>query len=316
MKLNLLLFFFSTLVTLSWAQTPNLSKYNEEIKKVEKTVKYFEVEKINDQFYMLIGGGGNVGIYISDEKVVMVDNKYEIIEEVLMSSLREITAKPIKYIINTHYHHDHSDGNRAFGKMGIPIISHENAKIRMQKVTTLYGGIYDFIDGFVQGQYPSEALPIITYNSKLTLSEGGEAIEMYNFGSGHTDGDTIIYFKNANIMHTGDAFVRYGYPYVDLNNGGSIKGIIEVLGSIAALADDQTVIMPGHGNLSSKQDVLDLRDSLMNLYQKTILGLENGRSYQEIADSIEETLVGDPNMPKAEITKINYIKSIELELKN
>jgi len=200
--------------------------------------------------------------------------------------------------------------------MGIPIISHENAKIRMQKVTTLYGGIYDFIDGFVQGQYPSEALPIITYNSKLTLSEGGEAIEMYNFGSGHTDGDTIIYFKNANIMHTGDAFVRYGYPYVDLNNGGSIKGIIEVLGSIAALADDQTVIMPGHGNLSSKQDVLDLRDSLMNLYQKTILGLENGRSYQEIADSIEETLVGDPNMPKAEITKINYIKSIELELKN
>jgi len=316
MKLNLLLFFFSTLVTLSWAQTPNLSKYNEEIKKVEKTVKYFEVEKINDQFYMLIGGGGNVGIYISDENVVMVDNKYEIIEEVLMSSLREITAKPIKYIINTHYHHDHSDGNRAFGKMGIPIISHENAKIRMQKVTTLYGGIYDFIDGFVQGQYPSEALPIITYNSKLTLSEGGEAIEMYNFGSGHTDGDTIIYFKNANIMHTGDAFVRYGYPYVDLNNGGSIKGIIEVLGSIAALADDQTVIMPGHGNLSSKQDVLDLRDSLMNLYQKTILGLENGRNYQEIADSIEETLVGDPNMPKAEITKINYIKSIELELKN
>jgi len=316
MKLNLLLFFFSTLVTLSWAQTPNLSKYNEEIKKVEETVKYFEVEKINDQFYMLIGGGGNVGIYISDENVVMVDNKYEIIEEVLMSSLREITAKPIKYIINTHYHHDHSDGNRAFGKMGIPIISHENAKIRMQKVTTLYGGIYDFIDGFVQGQYPSEALPIITYNSKLTLSEGGEAIEMYNFGSGHTDGDTIIYFKNANIMHTGDAFVRYGYPYVDLNNGGSIKGIIEVLGSIAALADDQTVIMPGHGNLSSKQDVLDLRDSLMNLYQKTILGLENGRNYQEIADSIEETLVGDPNMPKAEITKINYIKSIELELKN
>lgn len=145
MKLNLLLFFFSTLVTLSWAQTPNISKYNEEIKKVEETVKYFEVEKINDQFYMLIGGGGNVGIYISDENVVMVDNKYEIIEEVLMSSLREITAKPIKYIINTHYHHDHSDGNRAFGKMGIPIISHENAKIRMQKVTTLYGGIYDFI---------------------------------------------------------------------------------------------------------------------------------------------------------------------------
>ena len=316
MKLNLILFFFCTLVTLSWAQSPNLSKYNEEIKKIENTVKYFEVEKINDQFYMLIGGGGNVGVFVSDKNVIMVDNKYEIIEEVLMSSLKEITSNPIKYIINTHYHHDHSDGNRAFGKMGVPIISHENAKVRMQKVTQLYGGIYDFIDGFVQDKYPTEALPIITYNSKLTLSEDGEDIEMYNFGSGHTDGDSIIYFKNANIMHTGDAFVRYGYPYVDLNNGGSIKGIIEVLGSIASLANDQTVIMPGHGNLSTKQDVLDLKKSLMNLYQKTVLGLEKGLSYQEIADSIDETLAADPVMPGAELTKLNYIKSIELELNN
>ena len=88
---------------------------------------------------------------------------------------------------------------------------------------------------------------------------------MYNFGSGHTDVDSIINFKKGNFMHTGDAFIRYGYPYVDLNNGGSIKGIMEVLGSIAALADDQTVIMPGHGNFSSIQDVLDLRNSLMHL---------------------------------------------------
>jgi ABC-type enterochelin transport system ATPase subunit len=102
MKLNLILFFFCTLVTLSWAQSPNLSKYNEEIKKIENTVKYFEVEKINDQFYMLIGGGGNVGVFVSDKNVIMVDNKYEIIEEVLMSSLREITSNPIKHIINTH----------------------------------------------------------------------------------------------------------------------------------------------------------------------------------------------------------------------
>ena len=184
---------------------------------------------------MLIGGGGNVGVFVSDKNVIMVDNKYKIVKEVLISSPREITSNPIQYIINTHYHHDHSDGNRAFGKMEIPIISDENAKARMQKVTELYGGIYDFIDGFVQDKYPTEVLTIITYNSKLEFSEGSEDIEMYNFGSGHTLGDSIIYFKNANILHTGDAFVRYGYPYVDLNNGGSIKGIIEVLGSIAAL---------------------------------------------------------------------------------
>ena len=138
---------------------------------------------------------------------------------------------------------------------------------------------------------------------------------MYNFRSGHTDGDSITYFKKENIMHTGDTFVWYGYPYEDLNNVGSIKGIIEVLGSIASLSDDQTVIMPGHGNLSSKQNVLDLRNSLMNLYQKTVIGLEKRLSCQEIADSVDETLAADPIMPKAKLTKLNYIKSIELESK-
>ena len=138
---------------------------------------------------------------------------------------------------------------------------------------------------------------------------------MYNFGSGHTDVDSIIYFKKGNFMHTGDAFIRYGYPYVDLNNVGSIKGIMEVLGYIASLSDDQTVIMPGHGNLSFKQNVLDLRNSLMNLYQKTSIGLDKRLSYKEIADSVDETLAADPIMPKAKLTKLNYIKSIELESK-
>ena len=116
-------------------------------------------------------------------------------------------------------------------------------------------------------------------------------------------------------MHTGDAFIRYGYPYVDLNNVGSIKGIMEVLGYIASLSDDQTVIMPGHGNLSSKQNVLDLRDSLMNLYQKTVIGLDKRLNYIEIADSVDETLAADPIMLKAKLTKLNYINSIELESK-
>jgi len=184
----------------------------------------------------------------------------------------------------------------------------------MQIVTELYGGIYESIEGFVQDKYPTSALPIITYESKLTLTEDGEDIEMYHFGSGHTDGDTIIFFKNANIMHTGDSFVRYGYPSVDLNNGGSIKGIIDVLDSIAKLANDQTIIMPGHGQLSSKQDVLDLKNSLSNLYQKTIIGLENGLNYQEISDSIDETLGGASSL-EAKKVKLNYIKSIELEQK-
>jgi glyoxylase-like metal-dependent hydrolase (beta-lactamase superfamily II) len=290
------------------SQESNFSVYNDQIAQVKENVKYFEIEKINEQFYMLVGGGGNVGVFISDHDVVLIDNKYEIIEDILMTSLKKIADKPIKFIINTHFHHDHSDGNRAFGKQGIPIISHQNAKKRMMEDKELYGGIYSFIKNFVQPKYDENSLPVFTYESKMTISQGNEEIELYNFGKAHTDGDSVVVFKNNNIIHTGDAFVRYGYPYVDLNNGGSIKGLIDFLGTLELLCDENTIIIPGHGNLSKKEDVTDLKNSLKELYNKTVIGLKNGLSYTEISDSVEETLNDD------ETVKLNYIKSIELEL--
>lgn len=307
MKKIIALFVFSVVSFFCVSQDSNFSKYNTQIRDVKKEVTYFEIEKINNQFYMLVGGGGNVGVFISDQNVVLIDNKYEIIEDVLMTSLKKITDKPIEYIINTHFHHDHSDGNRAFGKQGIPIIAHQNAKKRMMEDAELYGGIYSTIKDFVQPKYDKSSLPVFTYESKMTISQGNEEIELYNFGNAHTDGDSVVVFKNNNIIHTGDAFVRYGYPYVDLNNGGSIKGLIDLLGALELLCDANTIIMPGHGSLSKKEDVVNLKNTLNDLYNKTIIGLKNGLSYNEILDSIEETLNGD------EIVKLNYIKSIELE---
>ncbi|MDG2397485.1 MAG: hypothetical protein P8M03_07540 [Flavobacteriaceae bacterium] len=142
----------------------------------------------------------------------------------------------------------------------------------------------------------------------MTLTEGNEEIELYNFGSAHTDGDSVVVFKNHNIIHTGDAFVRYGYPYVDLNNGGSIKGLIDLLSSLELLCDDKTIIMPGHGDLSNREDVTKLKKSLLKLYNKTLIGLKDGLDYQEISESIDETLYNN------ETVKLNYIKSIDLEL--
>ena len=308
MKTLILTILLAIFPLVGFSQKPNLSVYNNQINTVKQEVKYFEIEKINNQFYMLVGGGGNVGVFISNGGVILIDNKYEIIEDVLMASLREITDKPIKYIINTHFHHDHSDGNRAFGKEGIPIISHQNAKKRMMEDVELYGGIYDFIKDFVQPKYDNESLPVFTYESKMTISQGNEEIELYNFGKAHTDGDSVVVFKNNNVIHTGDAFVRYGYPYVDLNNGGSIKGLISFLGTLEQLCDDNTIIIPGHGGLSKKEDVTKLKNTLDDLYRKTVIGLKNGLSYNEISDSIEETINGETTV------KLNYIKSKELEL--
>ena len=308
MKKDFCILTFFEMHFIGLSQESNFSVYNDQIAQVKENVKYFEIEKINEQFYMLVGGGGNVGVFISDHDVVLIDNKYEIIEDILMTSLKKITDKPIKFIINTHFHHDHSDGNRAFGKQGIPIISHQNAKKRMMEDKELYGGIYSFIKNFVQPKYDENSLPVFTYESKMTISQGNEEIELYNFGKAHTDGDSVVVFKNNNIIHTGDAFVRYGYPYVDLNNGGSIKGLIDFLGTLELLCDENTIIIPGHGNLSKKEDVTDLKNSLKDLYNKTVIGLKNGLSYTEISDSVEETLNDD------ETVKLNYIKSIELEL--
>ena len=147
-----------------------------------------------------------------------------------------------------------------------------------------------------------------TYESKMSISQGNEEIELYNFGKAHTDGDSVVVFKNNNIIHTGDTFVRYGYPYVDLNNGGSIKGLIDFLGTLELLCDDNTIIIPGHGGLSKKEDVTKLKNTLDDLYTKSVIGLKNGLSYSEISDSIEETVNGDTAV------KLNYIKTIELEL--
>lgn len=308
MKNIIALLIVSSISFLTYSQNSDYTKYNNQIKQVDLENNYFEIEKINDQFYMLVGGGGNVGVFVSEDEVILIDNKYEIIEDILMASLRKITDKPIKYIINTHFHHDHSDGNRAFGKQGIPIISHQNAKKRMMEDAELYGGILEFIKGFVQPKYDSNSLPVITYDSKMTLSEGSEEIELYNFGNAHTDGDSIVVFKNSNIIHTGDAFVTYGYPFVDLNNGGSIKGLINFLGTLENMCDENTIIMPGHGGFSKKEDVTKLKNTLADLYNKTVVGLKNGLSYEEISKTIEETL------NDAKVTKLNYIKSIDLEL--
>lgn len=308
MKNIISLLIVSSISFLTYSQNSDYTKYNNQIKQVDLENNFFEIEKINDQFYMLVGGGGNVGVFVSEDEVILIDNKYEIIEDILMASLRKITDKPIKYIINTHFHHDHSDGNRAFGKQGIPIISHQNAKKRMMEDAELYGGILEFIKGFVQPKYDSNSLPVITYDSKMTLSEGSEEIELYNFGNAHTDGDSIVVFKNSNIIHTGDAFVTYGYPFVDLNNGGSIKGLINFLGTLENMCDENTIIMPGHGGFSKKEDVTKLKNTLTDLYNKTVIGLKNGLTYEEISKTIEETL------NDAKVTKLNYIKSIDLEL--
>ena len=307
MKFFKLLILFSTF---SLAQT--VDKDLEAFRKVENEVKNNlteEVVKINDNFFMIKpirGVAGNIGVFISDEGLVLVDDQWEIIEDLILETINSISKKDISFIINTHFHYDHVDGNKAFGKKGIPIISHENVRKRLKRKTKLYGHPQHNYN-MIQDKYPDFALPSTVYNSTMKIYVDDEEIQLLYFGPGHTDGDTIAFFKNNNVIHAGDSFVTYGYPYVDLNNGGSFKGFINTLSQIIAISNEQTKIIPGHGPVCNVGDVITLKNILQEHYDITEKGFTEGLSIEQIMAKIKSELHGSGNIKKEDfITNIIY----------
>jgi glyoxylase-like metal-dependent hydrolase (beta-lactamase superfamily II) len=310
MKYFILIICFSSF---SIAQTND--KDLEAFRKVEKDVENNlteEIVKINDTFFMIkpIGGvAGNIGVFISDKGLVLVDDQWEIIEDLILETIKSISKKEVSFIINTHFHYDHVDGNKAFGKKGIPIVSHENVRKRLKRKTKLYGHPQHNYN-MVQDKYPDYALPSTVYNSTMKIYIDDEEIQLSNFGPGHTDGDTIVFFKKNNVIHAGDSFVTYGYPFVDLNDGGSFKGFINILSQIIAISNGQTKIIPGHGPVCDINDVITLKNILQEHYEITEKGYTEGLSVEQIMAEIKSELNGPGN-----ITKEDFIKNIIYDLK-
>ena len=200
MKLSKLIILFCSF---SLAQT--VDKDLEAFRKVERAVKNNlteEIVKINNSFYMIKpinGVAGNIGVFISDKGLVLVDDQWEIIEELILESINSISKKDISFIINTHFHYDHVDGNKSFGKKGIPIVSHENVRKRLKRKTKLYGHPQHNYN-MIQDKYPDFALPSTVYNSTMKIYVDDEEIQLSNFGPGHTDGDTIVFFKKNKLL--------------------------------------------------------------------------------------------------------------------
>ena len=310
MKYFILIILFSSF---SIAQTND--KDLKAFRKVEKDVENNlteEIVKINDTFFMIkpIGGvAGNIGVFISDKGLVLVDDQWEIIEDLILETIKSISKKEVSFIINTHFHYDHVDGNKAFGKKGIPIVSHENVRKRLKRKTKLYGHPQHNYN-MVQDKYPDYALPSTVYNSTMKIYIDDEEIQLSNFGPGHTDGDTIVFFKKSNVIHAGDSFVTYGYPFVDLNDGGSFKGFINILSQIIAISNGQTKIIPGHGPVCDINDVITLKNILQEHYEITEKGFTEGLSVDQIMTEIKSELNGPGN-----ITKEDFIKNIIYDLK-
>jgi cyclase len=210
-----------------------------------------KVTKVAGNIYMLEGAGGNIGASVGDDGIVIVDDQYGPLADKIQAALKGITDKPIRFIINTHYHGDHTGGNAYFQKQA-PIIAHDNVRKRLETGGAAGNG------GSVHMEHkpdPKEALPIITFDHDVTVHLNGEDIRALYFPAGHTDGDSIIFFPKSNVVHMGDDFVTYGFPFIDVEAGGSINGMIDGVEKVLAQVPPDVKIIPGHGPISSVDDV-------------------------------------------------------------
>ena len=208
-------------------------------------------------FYYLQGAGGNIGLSIGDDGVVMIDDQFAPLTDKISAAIGELTDQSVEFVVNTHFHFDHSDGNENFGRAGAYIVAQDNSRKRME--------VDHVVNGRPQPAYDEVGQPKITFFDTMRFYFNGHTIDLIHTGIGHTDGDAQIYFREANVIHTGDMFVRYGLPFIDQPNGGSTDGMIDALWNIAGIIDDETIIIPGHGQLSSRADLLDFRNMLMTM---------------------------------------------------
>jgi cyclase len=205
-----------------------------------------KVQKVAGTVYMLVGAGGNIGASVGDDGIVIVDDQFAPLAPKIQAALKGITDKPVRFIINTHYHGDHTGGNAGFSKLGT-IIAQENVRKRLAEGSTTRFG--------TTPPAPKEALPIITFNDRASVHLNGEDIRAIHFPAGHTDGDSVIFFTQSNVIHMGDDFVTYGFPFVDVSNGGSVSGMIAGVEKVLATAPPDAKYIPGHGPLSTADDV-------------------------------------------------------------
>ena len=254
-----------------------------------------KTQKVAEGIYMLTGEGGNIGVSVGADGVFMIDDQFAPLSEKIKAAVAALSDQPIRFLINTHWHYDHTGGNELLAGEGVVIVAHHNVRKRMSVDTEIAAF------GSVVPASPKAALPVLTFNDNLTLHLNGDEARVIHYKNSHTDGDSLIHFVNANVIHTGDLWFNGLYPFMDISSGGSVSGAIKTIKAILALADDDTRIIPGHGPLGDKQA---MRDYLVML--ETV----SGRMTKLIAagKSIDEIIALKPNADYDETWGRDFLK--------
>jgi len=252
------------------------------------------------------GNGANTGVYNGKQKLILIDDQWTSLVPKIKQQLKKITPRRPSFIINTHFHYEHTNGNLTFGAELIPIIAHENARIKMEKDRILSAP-----ENLVQKAYPVKALPTVTFIERMQLYDDQEIIELTHLRNAHTDGDVLIQFKKSNVFYTGDIFVTTGLPYIDQNNGGDIYGMINAMNYIINVADEESKIVPGHGKVSGMKEIRAYRDMLTTIRNKTNQLAREKKSEEEIIQIMDVFIKEEKGISSNKDFIIHVLKMVQ-----
>jgi glyoxylase-like metal-dependent hydrolase (beta-lactamase superfamily II) len=231
---------------------------------------------LGNRTYMLEGFGGNTTVAAGDDGVIMVDGQFAQMHDKLKAAIAAVTQQPVRFLVNTHYHRDHVGGNAPFSKDGAVVVAHDNVRKRLAEGTTMAVPEVKYTPA------PEEALPALTHKDGMTLQVKGRSAQLKHPLNAHTDGDTFVFFADANVLSTGDTVAMGRYPNIDFANGGSLKGMIAVADAYLALSNDTTKIVPGHGPLASKAQLAEYRAMLSTVRDRMLALIKEGKSEADV----------------------------------
>lgn len=235
-----------------------------------------QVDQISGPVYMLTGRGGNIGLCVGEDGVFMIDDQYAPLTPAIRQAVAQITGDPVRFVLNTHWHSDHTGGNENFGELGAVIVAHDKVRERMASEQFM-----PFLDRQVPASPPG-ALPVVTFSDTVSFHMNGNTIRAFHVAGAHTDGDAIVHFDAADVVHMGDVFWNGTYPFIDTHSGGSIRGVIAAVDGVLAMIGEETAVIAGHGPLGDRAALAAYRDMLEAVADRIQALIDEGRSLDEI----------------------------------
>ncbi len=262
--------------------------------------------KVGDGVYMLQGAGGNIGVSVGSDGVILIDDQFAPLSDKIKAAVAALGG-PIRFLLNTHWHGDHTGGNEIFAKSGVVIVAHENVRRRMS--------VEQFVAAFNQRvpASPTGALPVVTFTDAVTFYLNGDSINVFHVAPAHTDGDAIIWFRRANVIHMGDTFFNGRYPLIDLSSGGSIDGMVGAADRVLAVADANTKIIPGHGPLGDRAALQAYRTMLATIRDRIRQAVTAGRTLEQV-QAAKPTAEFDAVWGSGRITPTLFVEMLYTDL--